>query len=55
MANKPNPNTRPDPYPAEFDADNVRKEIDRDTGAVAQHERDIATLDRQAGPKKGGR
>ncbi len=55
MAKKPNPNTRPDPYPAEFDADSVREQIDADTGALRQHERGLAKLDRDAGPEKGGR
>lgn len=52
-----NPNTKEnsDAYPRGFNADAVRKQIDPDSGAAAQHESDLAKLDREHGPLKGGR
>ncbi len=50
-----NSNARPDPYPAKFDSDQVRESVNPDMGALEEHERTIAKLDRDAGPEKGGR
>ncbi len=43
-----NPNRRPDPFPAEFPADKIRKQIDSDNGALQKHEAGLAKLEKLA-------
>jgi hypothetical protein len=54
MSKKANPNTRPDPYPADVRLGSIRRSNDADTGALQKHERDLAKLDR-CPREKGGR
>ncbi len=48
MPNSTNRNQQPDPFPAKFPSDKVRKSLDPDNGQAQRHERDIARLERLA-------
>ena len=55
MAKKINPNSTPNPFPADVRPGSIRRQNDADTGALKKHEADIARLDRMHPAEKGGR